>query len=403
MYGLVLEGGGARGAYEIGVWKALRELGIEIKGVSGTSVGALNGAMIVQNDFEIAYKLWYDMTPSKVIGVDDDFIDKIKSLDITSDSIQYLIKKLKLIFTDKGIDIEPLKELLRENIKENIIRKSGKDFGIVTICLTDKKVCELFLEDIPEGMLINYLLASSNLPVFKQERFDGKLFLDGGFYDNLPIKLLVSKGYKDLIVVKLNSIGNKIPKVDKSDLNITYIEPVEDIGRILDFSQDNIRKNIKLGYFDTLKVFKKLKGTKYYIEPKNDEDYALDYFMSLDKDVVLKIGKILGIEDMNYRRMLFECIIPKLSDLLEVHKNGNYEDIIIALYEEAALRYEIERFNIYNFDDFIDIVIENFSPSGENVSSRIPKILKHSDLLLKTFRKDILNEVIDELLGILHG
>ena len=43
-YGLVLDGGGARGAYQIGAWKALREAGVKIEAVAGTSVGALNGA-----------------------------------------------------------------------------------------------------------------------------------------------------------------------------------------------------------------------------------------------------------------------------------------------------------------------------------------------------------------------
>ena len=45
-YGLVLDGGGARGAYQIGAWKALREAGVKIEAVAGTSVGALNGALI---------------------------------------------------------------------------------------------------------------------------------------------------------------------------------------------------------------------------------------------------------------------------------------------------------------------------------------------------------------------
>ena len=40
-YGIVLEGGGARGAYQAGVWKALKEGGVKIRGISGTSVGAL--------------------------------------------------------------------------------------------------------------------------------------------------------------------------------------------------------------------------------------------------------------------------------------------------------------------------------------------------------------------------
>ena len=50
MKGLVLEGGGTKGAYQIGAYKALRDLGIKFQGVAGTSIGALNGAYIIQND-----------------------------------------------------------------------------------------------------------------------------------------------------------------------------------------------------------------------------------------------------------------------------------------------------------------------------------------------------------------
>ena len=53
MYGLVLEGGGARGSYQIGVYKALLEMNIPIKAVTGTSVGALNGALIAQGKISV--------------------------------------------------------------------------------------------------------------------------------------------------------------------------------------------------------------------------------------------------------------------------------------------------------------------------------------------------------------
>ena len=43
-YGLVLDGGGARGAYQIGAWKALTEAGVKVSAVAGTSVGAQGGA-----------------------------------------------------------------------------------------------------------------------------------------------------------------------------------------------------------------------------------------------------------------------------------------------------------------------------------------------------------------------
>ncbi len=60
MYGVVLQGGGTKGSYHIGVWKALRELGIEIGAVTGTSIGgALNGgAFIAQNMYDEALKVW---------------------------------------------------------------------------------------------------------------------------------------------------------------------------------------------------------------------------------------------------------------------------------------------------------------------------------------------------------
>ena len=67
--GLVLAGGGARGAYEIGVWKALRELGIDqyIKVVSGSSIGALNSMLFVQGDIDFAEKLWKSITKEQIL------------------------------------------------------------------------------------------------------------------------------------------------------------------------------------------------------------------------------------------------------------------------------------------------------------------------------------------------
>lgn len=59
---VVLAGGGSRGAYQIGVWKALREMGIEYQLVTGTSVGALNGALMVQGDYEKALSVWENLS-----------------------------------------------------------------------------------------------------------------------------------------------------------------------------------------------------------------------------------------------------------------------------------------------------------------------------------------------------
>ncbi len=396
MNGLVLEGGGAKGSFQIGAWKALKELGVEIQGVSGTSVGALNGAIIAQDEFEKCYDIWYNMSPSRIVNIDDNILERLMKFDITPENVHYMVGQVKKILGSRGFDISPLKSLLKEFICEDTIRGSKKDLGIVTVSLSELRPLELFIEDIPQGQLINYLVASAYLPIFKLEKIRGKLYLDGGFYDNLPMRLLVSKGYRDLIVVRLYGLGRR-RRFRTDGINITYINPSEDLGMTLDFTKERARKNLKLGYFDTLKTFKGLKGDKYYIESKNDEDYFMNYFLNLGEKKILKMGSILGVEDMPYRRMLFEHIIPKIGELLEVDRDEKYEDIILALYERVAKEHGVKRFKVYEYKDFEDAVANKFKPSRGKISDIIPRILKQSDLLLKTVRDDILDEIANEL------
>ena len=72
IYAIALEGGGAKGAYQIGVWKALDEAGIKFNAVSGTSVGALNGALMCMGDLEKAIALWCDIRLSDIINMDEE-------------------------------------------------------------------------------------------------------------------------------------------------------------------------------------------------------------------------------------------------------------------------------------------------------------------------------------------
>lgn len=68
--GLVFAGGGGKGAYEIGVWKYLQEVGLDryVRAVSGTSVGALNAALFAGSNYQTAEKLWLNITKEKVLS-----------------------------------------------------------------------------------------------------------------------------------------------------------------------------------------------------------------------------------------------------------------------------------------------------------------------------------------------
>ena len=82
MRGLALEGGGAKGSYEIGAYIALKELGYKFNMVAGTSIGSLNAALIVQGDIELAQKLWMS-ADSEIVGINKDIVKTYKNFDFS--------------------------------------------------------------------------------------------------------------------------------------------------------------------------------------------------------------------------------------------------------------------------------------------------------------------------------
>lgn len=396
MYGLVLEGGGSKGAYQIGACRALQEMDIEIGGVSGTSVGAINGAMLVQGDLDKVYQLWHDISPSKVFDVNEDYLNELKNLNLNSQNLSYLMDKARTILENRGLNIGQIKNLIEDNIDEERLRNSPMDFGMVTYSLTDMEPMELFLENIPEGKAKKFLMASAYLPVFKFEKMDGKLFLDGGFYDNLPIRLLYSKGYRKFIAVRTFGMG-RIRNLEADDIEITYIKPSGRLGGILDFDQNRARKNLKMGYYDTLRVFKNYKGDKYYIEPEG-EKYYIDYLMNLNRERLMRVADILGVSRTSHRRMLFETILPRLSEYLNMDDDSNYEDIVVKMCETLAEVYEIDRFQIYKFQDLMEKIADHYEPEKKRVSKNIPDFVKHSDILSWVVKDELIEEIIFELM-----
>lgn len=398
MYGLVLEGGGAKGAYHIGAYKALMENDIKISAITGTSIGALNGAMIAQGDYQKAYDLWYNISNSQVFDVDDKIIGELRKYQLKQSNITYLFRKSLEVINNQGLDTKTIRKLIKENINENKLRNSDIDFGIVTVSLSDLKPLELFIDDIPEGKVNDYLMASANFPAFKLEKLDGKVFIDGGIYDNFPIGLMKSKGYNKIIAVRTYGIGVE-KKVDTSGLDIIYINPSEDLGNTLDFDMETSRRNLHLGYYDTIRALNKFKGNKYYIDNSKEPDFFSKLLWKLSKEECDKIGQIFGLKDIHHRRMLFEFIMPRMVDLLDLGKEKDYEDICIELCEFIALKQNMERFKIYELNDFLKYICSEYCDNSIEVKRHIPKFIKNNSILSKTVKEVIFQEIFDVFMG----
>ena len=401
MAGLVLEGGGAKGAYHIGVWKALRELGIDIDGVAGTSIGAINGAMVVQDDFDLAWEIWYNMKPSVVFKGDEAWMEKIIRMDLETEDFNKIRMSLRRFVSEGGLDISPLRALLKRTLKEDVIRASQKVFGFVTVSLSDFKPLDVYLPEIPQGMLTEYLMASANLPIFKLERIDGKLYIDGGFYDNLPVRLLQQKGFKEIICVESQGLGLK-QKFETSGLELTRISPSGDVGRTLEVIPETLHRNLKMGYYDTLKVYKGYKGSQYYIDGLRDAGYYIDRFARMDEAVIAQLATLLGLKDKSPQRLLFEDLIPKLCELLKLDHTATYPEVALALMEYGAEKVGLDRFGVFSDEALADRVLKSeplIQVEGpKRLPGWLPDVLKSNGLYLNSIRDQLLVTVLEELL-----
>lgn len=396
MYGLVLEGGGAKGAYHIGALKALQELEIKIDAVAGTSIGAMNGAMFVQGKLDAAYDYWYNISTAKVLDIEDKYLSQLLNLSINQNNLSYFINKIKEVLQNRGLDNSFLQELLKDNIDEASLRNSEIDFALLTLSLSDLKPLELFIEDIPPGKVVDYILASSYLPAFKLQRIDGKILIDGGFYENLPVKTLLAKGYKKIIAVRTYALGRE-DNIKEPEEDIIYINPSQKLGRMLNFERENARENIKMGYFDTMRYFKNLAGREYYLKIREGEKYFINYLLGLDSQSIEKILKQLSLTEKPQRRSLFENFIPKLLDLLELDYQADYSAIIVSLLEKIAADLEIDRYKIYSFEELLKLVKANYHQKEANFTERLPAFIKTSTLLPRQLKEDLILDIAEQL------
>ena len=336
-YGLVLEGGGAKGSFQIGAWRALREAGIKIKGVSGVSVGALNGALICMDDPEKAEDIWHNINYSAVM----DFNMNTGSILETAEEIKKLIK-------DRGVDITPLKKLLHETVDEEKIRNSHCELFATTFSVSDMKLLNIDVKSASEGKMEEILLASAFFPVFKTEKLSGKLYTDGGGFNNVPLDVLVDRGYQDVIVVRIYGPGYDREKKVKipEGTNIYHIAPREELGGVLEFDKKRSRKNMALGYLEASRLLYGLDGRRYYIYAPYEEPYYFDRMMSELELLKIYLESVLDEEALAYLdgyRFYTENVFPELARELK--------DMYLAILEELAVTFKISRYRVYKADE----------------------------------------------------
>lgn len=381
--GLVLEGGGAKGAYQIGALKALFERGYKFDAVCGTSIGSINAAMVAQGDFDKLYKMWTEISYDDLFDIDKETLERIIKLDVRKDTLKYVSDILKKTLKEKGIDTSRIRKLIEDNIDEDKLRNSKVKFGLVTYCLSDMSPKQVFIDDIPKGKVVDYIMASSNLPVFKRARIDEKHYLDGGVYDNCPVRMLEERGYEQVYAVrafKVNRIRGYRGILKRGNTKIYKIQPKKRLPSILDFRRETLDYQLNLGYYDTIKNIDKLDGLDYYIK----NDISDDIY---DRIIDISIGEIIDIADRldigykageNIKVVYIEKILPYLVSKTEFKAAINNKDIFYAFLEYILKRKDVQRYQIYSLSELLEkYIIQDTSKSGK-IQETLIKILQYT-------------------------
>lgn len=276
--GLVLAGGGGRGAYQIGVMKALRELSLDkyIKVISGTSIGALNAILFMSDDLDKAIDIWKSISKEEILPTDDNNLT-IRSmlLHLGIKNMSFIKKYIPKIILGGNISRDGLINIMNK-IDFDFINKSEK---ICYAACTDstKLTARYFkINDYEEEDIKKILLATSAIPmIYDYEEIESIKYLDGGIVDNVPIQPVYGENCDIIIVVHLAKESDIDKRLFPNTHIIEILPTIMEDGLFegtLEFDEDMSRKRMNIGYEDTIEIIKPIMELTRYIDNVEREE-----------------------------------------------------------------------------------------------------------------------------------
>lgn len=356
---VVFSGGGAKGGYQIGAWRALREIGFVPSIVTGTSVGALNGALMALGKYEDALSIWKNMSMNRV------FTQFVADTQAQSLPPEALFKRLaKEVLRNGGADITPLQELVKGLMDEDALRRSPIRFGLVTTRFSPMRAVELFIEEIPPGEAADYVLASAAcFPFMKSYQIGSVKFVDGGYSDNMPVQMAVNAGATEVAVVDISGGISHQPTLRDDQALIHYIHNKRPFnngqpGAMLLFDKEISRQNMRQGYLDTCKCFGLLDGS-YYSFTKNEK------YKTVPQEILCNRKFAQLFSSLPSAARFERSGRQSVTDHLEKSENSlfQYRSDVLACAEDAAEIFELDPKEIYTFAGMTEQVINRVHAS----------------------------------------
>lgn len=284
--GLALSAGGARGAYQLGCWRAFLDYGISFSAIAGSSIGAFNGALICQNDWNRAYSLWRELASSKIVAPDAASLSRVlanAALDVgllllpvpkirMLRYLKYALAAGKFLSRHGALggllrygvtSMTRLKPLVDSYLNLSLVLEGPLPLFVTVYSLPDitqplGRTHWFCLQELEQNEAWDVLAASMAVPlVFPPIEFQGKIFTDGGLGRWLPIQPLIEKGFRRIVAVSIRS-DVSFRTQDYPSAEILLIKPEKPLGRFplatFRFTPEAVNAWIEQGYQDTSRL-----------------------------------------------------------------------------------------------------------------------------------------------------
>lgn len=346
-YGFVLSSDGSKSSFEIGAWKALRELQLDLNSVSGSFVGALNAALIAQNDFEKAVRFWRNISSKQLLGINRHIAQRYTEEWSRTDTKAFK-KNYMMYVNGKSEELDPLRDVIDMFIDERAVRKSKIDLGFISISLQTLEAEMLTLKTIPNGKLNQYLLAAACFPQITQTNRAA----DAQFSAKYSPYIIAEK-FKSDIIISTDDV-NIIPPSLKASVELIKSSEVMELN--INETAEQIKKNIVMGYTDTLKAFHPSLCEKYFVPEKTPCVKFNDFKKKLASPVSKKQTEYLLKLILRMKEITPKNVLMRFSQLMKAG-SVNCEDMYYSLIENAALMMGVPTNETYTPDKLVEALI----------------------------------------------
>ena len=277
--GLVLSGGGGKGAYELGVWKALKDLNITkyISIFSGTSIGAFNAVLFAMDDLAKAEELWDEVTMDKLVPISKtELMKRGIGLYLGGKSPHHAKRFINHKLDNGAISNEGAIEVINKYLDCSKVKENNKICYVACTKLPDYIPTYFKITDYDEEMGKKMVLASASLPlIYDSTEVLGNKYVDGGVVDNTPIKPVYEEAC-DIIIVVLLSKDAVINRELYPNSKLIIISPenlVENtINGTLNLDTEAKKNRINEGYKDTINKLEPVVQLINFIYEKEEEE-----------------------------------------------------------------------------------------------------------------------------------